>query len=90
MSWSVTRKALEMTVTGNTKSTGDTSRPVGQRVAEQVSERTDIHVTLPGLGRINLGPPDQLAYFAGIATLHRAGNDRMARRRHPRRRTPAR
>lgn len=58
-----------MTVTGNTKSTGDTSRPVGQRVAEQVSERTDIHVTLPGLGRINLGSPDQLAYFARIATL---------------------
>ena len=58
-----------MTVTGNTKSTCDTSRPVGQRVAEQVSERTDFHVTLPSLGRINLGPPDQLAYFAGIATL---------------------
>ena len=58
-----------MTVTGNTKSTCDTSRPVGQRLAEQVSERTDIHVTLPGLGRINLGPPDQFAYFAGIATL---------------------
>jgi hypothetical protein len=58
-----------MTVTGNRKSTGDTSRPAGRRAAEQVSERASIHVTLPALGRINLGPPDQLAYFAGIATL---------------------
>jgi hypothetical protein len=58
-----------MTVTGNTKSTGDTSRPAGQRAAEQACERTSIHVTLPALGRINLGPPDQLAYLAGIATL---------------------
>jgi hypothetical protein len=58
-----------MTVTGNRKSTGDTSRPAGQRAAEQACERTSIHVTLPALGRINLGPPEQLAYFAGIATL---------------------
>ncbi len=58
-----------MTVTGNRKSTGDTSRPAGQRAAEQAGERTSIHVTLPALGRINLGPPDQLAYLAGIAAL---------------------
>ena len=39
------------------------------RDATQVSDRTGIHITMPALGRINLGSPDQLAYIAGIATL---------------------
>jgi hypothetical protein len=34
-----------------------------------VSERHDLRITVTGLGKINVGPPDQLAYFAGIATL---------------------
>ena len=58
-----------MTVTGNRKSTVDATRSAGQRAAERVNERSSIHITLPALGRISLGPPDQLAYFAGIATL---------------------
>jgi hypothetical protein len=57
-----------MTVTGNRKST-ETARSAGGRAAEQVSEQSGLHINLPGLGRINLGPPDQLAYVAGIATL---------------------
>jgi hypothetical protein len=43
--------------------------PAGRRAAQQVSERQELHVTLPALGRICLGPPDQLAYLAGIAAL---------------------
>jgi hypothetical protein len=58
-----------MTVTGNRKSTGETTRSVGRRAAKQVSEQNSLHINLPGLGPINLGPPDQLAYIAGIATL---------------------
>jgi hypothetical protein len=58
-----------MTVTGNRKLTVDATRSAGQRAAERVNERSSIHITLPALGRISLGPPDQLAYFAGIATL---------------------
>lgn len=55
-----------MTVTDSRQSTGETA---GSRAAEQASQQTCLHVTLPAFGRINLGPPDQLAYLAGIATL---------------------
>lgn len=41
----------------------------GQRAAEHVSKQTFLYINLPGLGPISLGPPDQLAYFAGVATL---------------------
>jgi len=45
------------------------TKPAGRRAAQRVTERHDLCVTLPGLGTIDLGPPDQLAYLAGIATL---------------------
>ncbi|HYZ35748.1 MAG TPA: hypothetical protein VE673_03355 [Pseudonocardiaceae bacterium] len=45
------------------------TKTAGRRAAQQVSKRQDLHVTVPGLGQISLGPPDQLAYLAGIATL---------------------
>jgi hypothetical protein len=58
-----------MTTTGSRKPTGDTAQSTGRRAVEQASERSGIHITLPTLGRINIGPSDQLAYFAGIAVL---------------------
>ncbi|HXT45417.1 MAG TPA: hypothetical protein VN748_15085 [Pseudonocardiaceae bacterium] len=45
------------------------TRPAGRRAAQRVSERSDLCITLPGLGTIDLGPPEQLAYLAGIAAL---------------------
>jgi hypothetical protein len=45
------------------------TRPAGRRAAQRVSERNDLCITLPGLGTIDLGPPEQLAYLAGIAAL---------------------
>ena len=44
-------------------------RSAGRSAARQVTERSSLHVTLPAVGRIDLGPPDQLAYLAGIAAL---------------------
>jgi hypothetical protein len=44
-------------------------KPAGRRAARQVSARHDLQINLPGLGTIDLGPPDQLVYLAGIATL---------------------
>jgi hypothetical protein len=58
-----------MNATGYRKSTGATAPSSARHIAEQVSDRTGIHITLPALGRINLGTPDQLAYVAGVATL---------------------
>lgn len=58
-----------MTVTNSGKAPGDTAGSAGRSAAKQVTERNSLHVTLPVLGSINLGPPDQLAYLAGIATL---------------------
>ncbi|HJT05270.1 MAG TPA: hypothetical protein VJ757_16840, partial [Pseudonocardiaceae bacterium] len=34
-----------------------------------VRGRNDLCIALPGLGTIDLGPPEQLAYLAGIAAL---------------------
>jgi hypothetical protein len=45
------------------------TKPAGQRAAERVRKRHDLCINVPGLGTIDLGPPDQLAYLAGIATL---------------------
>jgi hypothetical protein len=45
------------------------TRTAGWRAAQQVSKRQNLHVTVPGLGQISLGPPDQLAYVAGVALL---------------------
>lgn len=45
------------------------TKAAGRRAAHRVAEHQDLHVTLPGLGRISLGPPDQLAYLAGITAL---------------------
>jgi hypothetical protein len=47
----------------------ETGQLAKQRAAKQVSKQTCLHINLPGLGPISLGPPDQLAYFAGIAVL---------------------
>jgi len=41
----------------------------GRRAAQEVSQRHNLHIPLPGLGKIDIGPPDQLAYLAGIAAL---------------------
>jgi hypothetical protein len=45
------------------------TKPAGQRAAERVRKRHDLCINVPGLGTIDLGSPDQLAYLAGIATL---------------------
>jgi hypothetical protein len=41
----------------------------GKRAAQRVNAHHDLQINLPGLGMVDLGPPDQLVYFAGIATL---------------------
>jgi hypothetical protein len=41
----------------------------GRHAAQRVRKRQDVCITLPGLGTIDLGPPDQLAYLAGIGAL---------------------
>jgi hypothetical protein len=41
----------------------------GKRAAQRVNAHHDLQINLPGLGIVDLGPPDQLVYFAGIATL---------------------
>jgi hypothetical protein len=41
----------------------------GRLAARRVEQQHSLHVTLPRLGRINLGSPEQLAYLAGIAVL---------------------
>jgi hypothetical protein len=58
-----------MTVTHSRKTPGGTAGSTGRSVTKQVTERSGLYVTLPALGSINLGPPDQLVYLAGIATL---------------------
>jgi hypothetical protein len=58
-----------MTVTNSGKTPGETAGSAGRSAVQQVTERSSLHVTLPVLGPIDLGPPDQLAYLAGIATL---------------------
>ena len=45
------------------------TKTAGRRAAQEVCQRHNLRVPLPGLGTIDLGPPDQLAYLAGIATL---------------------
>ncbi|MBV8993817.1 MAG: hypothetical protein JO287_08970 [Pseudonocardiales bacterium] len=45
------------------------TKPAGSRAAERVRKRHDLYINVPGLGTIDLGPPDQLAYLAGIAAL---------------------
>jgi hypothetical protein len=45
------------------------TKPAGRDAAQQVTKRQDLRITLPGLGTITLGPPDQLAYLAGIGAL---------------------
>jgi hypothetical protein len=45
------------------------TKSAGRRAAELVSSRHDLHITLPGVGTIDLGPPDQLAFLAGVAAL---------------------
>lgn len=45
------------------------TRPAGRRAAQQARQRHDLCITLPGLGTIDLGPPEQLAYLAGITAL---------------------
>ena len=45
------------------------TKSAGRRAAERVRKRNDLCINVPGLGTIDLGPPDQLAYLAGIATL---------------------
>jgi hypothetical protein len=44
-------------------------RPAGRHAAHRATQQGALAVTLPGLGRINLGTPEQLAYFAGITAL---------------------
>lgn len=51
------------------KSSTSETTVAGQRAAEHVSKQTSLYINLPGLGSISLGPPDQLAYLAGVATL---------------------
>lgn len=46
-----------------------TARPAGRRAAHRATQEGCLYVTLPGLGQISLGPPEQLAYFAGITAL---------------------
>jgi hypothetical protein len=41
----------------------------GKCAAQRVSAHHDLQINLPGLGMVDLGPPDQLVYFASIATL---------------------
>ena len=45
------------------------TKVAGRNAAQRVSKRQDVRITLPGLGTIDLGPPDQLAYLAGIGAL---------------------
>jgi hypothetical protein len=58
-----------MTVTNSRKTPGETAGSAGRSAAKQVTERSGLHVTLPALGPINLGPPDQLAYLAALTAL---------------------
>jgi hypothetical protein len=44
-------------------------RPPGRHAAHRATHQGSLWITLPGLGRINLGTPEQLAYFAGITAL---------------------
>jgi hypothetical protein len=44
-------------------------RPAGRHAAHRATHQGSLCLTLPGLGRINLGTPEQLAYFAGITAL---------------------
>ena len=43
--------------------------PAGRHAAHQATHHGSLSLTLPGLGRINLGTPEQLVYFAGITAL---------------------
>ena len=45
------------------------SKVAARHAAQQVSKHQDVRITLPGLGPIDLGPPDQLAYLVGIGAL---------------------
>ena len=44
-------------------------RLAGRHAAHRATQQGGLAVTLPGLGRINLGTPEQLAYVAGITAL---------------------
>jgi hypothetical protein len=74
------RRAREGSTTMPTTDCASTTSPTsttdgtgGTGAATQAAARTlaqnSIHVELPGVGRIELPPPDQLAFIGGIATL---------------------
>ncbi|HZD14285.1 MAG TPA: hypothetical protein VE196_04000 [Pseudonocardiaceae bacterium] len=58
-----------MSSTDPTPATGRTRHSAGKRAAGQAQDNNSLRITLPGLGQIRLPPPEQLAYFAGIAAL---------------------
>jgi hypothetical protein len=43
------------------------------RAAAEAAERNTLHLDLPVLGRVELPPPDDLAYMGGIVTLAAVG-----------------
>jgi hypothetical protein len=53
--------------TSTTEGTGGTG--AAKQAAARTLEQNSIHVDVPGIGRIELPPPDQLAFIGGIATL---------------------
>ena len=58
-----------MSPTNRTPATGTTRRSADPSAASQACEKNSLSIILPGVGQLKLPPPEQLAYFAGIAAL---------------------
>ena len=61
---STTSPTAPMSTTDGTGGTGAAAQAAARTLAQN-----SMHVEVPGVGRIELPPPDQLAYIGGIATL---------------------
>ncbi|GAA1253874.1 hypothetical protein GCM10009609_16490 [Pseudonocardia aurantiaca] len=64
---STTSPTAPTSTTDGTGGTGGTG--AATQAAARTLEQNSLHVEVPGVGRIELPPPDQLVFLGGIATL---------------------